>query len=185
MKKLVISTLLALATIVSFAQSSVFRPRIEIAEVESEVGGVVDTALEVFYMNDESPRMYYLSLGHLGFGNDIVQVDIDPLTELFIPLGNTVSEALAKLEEIKALYNNMDRLEKTELTGCFSILYPDPEKTVTVTVTRRQLLSSKLLEFSVPIEGSDTVLRARHISKSDFSQIVGSVKFYKKLHPKQ
>lgn len=184
MKKFVITALLALAATAAFAQNSALRPRVEIAQVESEVGGIVETALEVFYMNDESPRMYYLSLGHLGFGNDIVQIDIDPLTELFIPLGSTVGEAVGKLEEIKALYN-MENLETTELEGYFSILYPDTSNPVTVTVTRRQLLASKLLEFSVPAKGSEVLLRARHISRSDFSQIVGGVKFYKKLHPKQ
>ena len=177
--------MLALACVcaMGLAQNgSILRPRMEIAEVETEVGEMVDTQLEVFYMDDETPRMYYLSLGNLGIGTDIVQIDFDPAFELFIPLGGTLEEAIAKMEEIKGYYAR-PRLSTAELTGCFSFAYPTGDP-VTVTVTRRQLVFTKLLEFSLPT-GSEGIVRATHISKSDFSSLLSSVKFYKKIHPSE
>ena len=99
MKRFLATLLLASAAAVAFAQNSLIRPRMEIAE--SEENGI---SLEVFYMDDESPRVYYLSLGHLGVGSDIVQIQFDPLYELFIPLGNTLEESIGKMEEIKEYY---------------------------------------------------------------------------------
>lgn len=58
--------------------------------------------LEVFRMEDNGT--YYLSLGHLGIGNDIIQVQVDPLSELFIPLGGTLAEASETLNQMKDLY---------------------------------------------------------------------------------
>ncbi len=60
-------------TVLSFGQNnSILRPRIELVEVETEIDEAFTTELEVFYMNDENPRMYYLSLGHIGVGTDII-----------------------------------------------------------------------------------------------------------------
>jgi hypothetical protein len=70
-----------------------------------------------------------------------------------------------------------------ELTGCFAALYPN-ENIVTVTATRRQVLSSKLVEFSLPT-GDERFVRATYISKSDFGSLLGTLKIYKKLHPKE
>lgn len=167
----------------AFAQnSSLVRPRMEVAAIESGNGDDVTTRLEVFYMDDDSPRMYYLSLGNLGIGTDIIQVDFDPAFELFIPLGNTLEEAIASMEEIRDYYA-LPKLSTVEITGNFAFVYPN-DKPVTVTVTRRQNLLTKLLEFSIPAGGED-VVRATYVSKMDFNSILSSVKLYKKLHPNQ
>ena len=98
MKKTILLIVLAFIGIGAFAQkSSLLRQRMEIVELESETSNV---NLQVFYMNDENPRVYYLSLGNLGVGIDLVQIDFDPVFELFIPLGGTLEEAIAKMEEI-------------------------------------------------------------------------------------
>lgn len=181
MKKLVLAAVLAVITVVASAQGSkVLRPRVEIAEVSAEDDTKVE--MEVFYMNDENPRTYWLSLGHLGIGSDIVQMDIDPVYELFIPLGHTLDEAIVTLEQMKEFYK-MEDLETTSVEGCFEIMYPTDE-TVTVTVTFRKYLLSKLLEFSLPTAG-DGVVRATYVGKSKFRSIVNGVKFYKKLHPSE
>ena len=183
MKRIITMIALMCVTALAFAQNkSVLRPRMEIAEVETEVADMVDMQMEVFYMDDETPRMYYLSLGNLGIGTDIVQLDFDPAFELFIPLGGTLEEAIARKEEIKGYYA-LTKLCTAEITGNFAFAYPD-DKPVTVTVTRRQLLLTKLLEFSIPT-GSEGFVRATHISKSDFSSLLSSVKFYRKLHPNE
>lgn len=183
MKRIIATLGLACLTAFAFAQNaSILRPRIEIAETETEIAEAIETSLEVFYMDDESPRMYYLSLGNLGVGTDIVQLNFDPVFELFVPLGGTLEEAIAKMEEIKDFYNQ-PRLSTTELTGCFALAYPNDEA-VTITVTRRQLAFTKLLEFSLPT-GSEGIVRATHISRSDFNSLLSSLKFYKKLHPNE
>lgn len=184
MKKFVIALALVCVTIGAFAQKKVVRPRMEIVQSEEEaINGLVSTSLEVFYMGDEDPRTYYLSVGHLGIGGDIVQIEVNPLFELFIPLGNTLEEAIAKMEEIKAFFKQ-PKLSTMELTGSYALAYPTDEL-VTITLTRRQAIASKLVEFSIPAPGSDTVVQATYVSKGEFGGLTSSLKFYKKLHPKE
>lgn len=184
MKRLITTIALVSIAILAFAQKpSVIRPRIEVAEVEADVDGAFSSSLEVFYMNDENPRTYYLSLGNLGIGGDIIQVDFDPLYELFIPLGGTLEEAISKMEEIRDLYKQ-PKLTESEIEGCFSIAYPSKDL-VSVKVTRRQLLTSKILEFSLPVKGSESLVRATHISKGDFGGLLTTLKVFRKLHPKE
>lgn len=178
MKKVITTLVATLICVIAFAQnSSLLRPRMEIAQVESEDH---DTMMEVFYMNDESPRTYYLSLGHLGVGTDLLQVNIDPVYEAFIPLGANIEQTIAKLQEIKEMYK-LPRLDSTEITGYFSALYPGGEPMV-FTVTSRRFIFSRFLEFSIPVENEDLV-RATNIYRSDFNSLLTSVKIYKAIHP--
>lgn len=183
MKRVFAILVLISVSIFAFAQKSdipsqIFRNRVEIAESSDEN----TTPISVFYMYDESPRMYYLSVGDLGVGTDLLQVNFDPVYELFIPLGGTIEEAVAKLNEIKALYK-MPRRESVEMQANFAPLYPNGEL-ITVTVTSRQILLGKALEFSIPT-GSEGVVRATHIYRSDLFGLVTALKIYKKLHPRE
>ena len=183
MKKFLVALAFASVAILSFGQNkSIIRPRMEIVKTETEVNGTFNTELEVFYMNDENPRMYYASLGNLGIGGNIVQLEFEPIFELFIPLGGTLEEAVAKLEEIKGFFK-MPKKSSTELSGHFSVAYPTGDP-VTVTVTRRQGIS-KLLEFSIPVSGSENLIRATYLSKSDIGGLLTSLKIYRKMHPKK
>lgn len=180
MKRIITAIVLAFIAFSAYAQnSSVLRQRIEIAECSSEENNI---EMEVFYMNDENPRTYYLSLGGLGVGTDIIQIGFDPIYEVFIPLGGNLDEAIAKMKEIKELYT-LPRKASVEMTGCFAALYPN-DNIVTYTVTSRRLLSSKILEFSLPT-GTEGIVRATHIYKADFSSLLVGLKLYKKLHPKE
>lgn len=152
--------------------------RIELAVVETEMGGIETAQLEVFKMNDTGT--YWLSVGHLGVGTDLVQLQFDPVYELFIPLGNSLEEALAKMKELKAFYKQ-PRLSTMEVQGCLAALYPT-EDFETVTITSRRLLATKILSFS--LEREDFV-RATYINKSDFGSLLFSLKAYKALHPKE
>ena len=152
--------------------------RIELAVVETEMGGIETAQLEVFKMNDTGT--YWLSVGHLGIGSDLVQLEFDPVFELFIPLGNSLEEALAKMKDLQAFYKQ-PRLSTMEVQGCLSALYPG-ENLETVTVTARRLLTSNILSFSLQ---RDDFVRATYISKSDFGSLVFSLKAYKTLHPKE
>ena len=51
-------------------------------------------------------------------------------------------------------------------------------------VTRRQFIT-KVMEFSLPTTADVTLVRATHIGKNDFGSLLGSLKLYKKLHPKE
>lgn len=180
MKRLIVIAALLSMTVLSFAQKLdiSMRPRMEIAEVENEK---TNEEFEVFYMNDENPRVYYLSVGHLGVGNDIVQLQFDPIYELFIPLGENLSDAIAKMEEMKKWYKNMD-MEPVEIQGCLSAAYPTDEM-ITVTVRPRKFMLSNMLQFSIPTAGGD-LIRAAYLTKGEFSGLLTGLKIHKKLHPK-
>ena len=152
--------------------------RLELAVVETEIGEHQTAQLEVFKMNDAGT--YWLSVGHLGIGSDLVQLEFDPVFELFIPLGNSLEEALAKMKELQAFYKE-PRLATMEVQGCLAALYPG-EELETVTITSRRLLASKILSFSLQ---RDDFVRATYINKSDFGSLVFSLKAYKALHPKE
>ena len=152
--------------------------RLELAVVETQIGGYETAQLEVFKMNDAGT--YWLSVGHLGIGSDLVQLQFDPVYELFIPLGNSLEEALAKMKELQAFYKQ-PRLSTMEVQGCLSALYPG-EVFEPVTITSRRLLATKILSFSLQ---RDDFVRATYISKADFGSLVFSLKAYKTLHPKE
>ena len=152
--------------------------RMELATVETEVGGYETAQMEVFEMRDSGT--YWLSVGHLGIGTDLVQLDFDPVFELFIPLGNSLEEALAKMKEFQAFYK-APRLSTMEVQGCLAAIYPS-DNFETVTITSRRLLGAKILSFSVQ---RDDFVRATYITKSDFNSLVFTLKAYKALHPKE
>ena len=152
--------------------------RLELATVETEIGGYETAQLEVFKMNDAGT--YWLSVGHLGIGSDLVQLKFDPVFELFIPLGNSLEEALSMMKELQAFYKE-PRLSTMEVQGCLAAMYPG-EDFEPVTITSRRLLGTKILSFSVQRED---FVRATYISKSDFGSLVFIIKAYKTIHPKE
>jgi len=172
---------LLLAAMPAMASAQVLQKaaqRLELATVETEIGGHETAELEVFKMNDAGT--YWLSVGHLGIGSDLVQLKFDPVFELFIPLGNTLEEALEKMKEIQAFYKK-PRLSTMEVEGCLAAMYPG-ENFEPVTITSRRLLGSKILSFSV---NREDFVRATYISKADFGSLVFSLKAYKTLHPNE
>ena len=174
-------TILLLAAMPALASAQVLQKasqRLELATVETELAGYETAELEVFKMNDTGT--YWLSVGHLGIGVDLVQLKFDPVFELFIPLGNSLEEAIAKMKELKAFYKQ-PRLSTMEVQGCLAAMYPS-ENFEPVTITSRRLLGAKILSFSVQ---RDDFVRATYISKSDFGSLLFSLKAYKKLHPKE
>lgn len=179
MKRIIITLALVCTAFLAIGQNKVLRNRMEIAQVNNESDSHV---LEIFYMADENPRTYYLSVGNLGIGGHVVNIDMDPIFELFIPLGNTLDEAIAKMEELKAFYKK-PKLSTMTIPGNFAAIYPTDD-IITVDVTRRQFIFSKVLEFSIPTPGSETVVRNTHVTKSDFNGLLTGLKIHKKLHPK-
>lgn len=182
-KKTLAVLLLAVVPVLTYAQDlKKLSQRLEIAQVTAgDEDSASSETIEVFKMRgDDGVNRYYLSVGHLGFGDEIVQVQIDPLFELFIPLGDTLAEALDKLKELQALYKR-PRGSSIEVSGSLAFGVPS-EKFEPVKVTYRKLLLSRMLDFSVEREG---YIRSAYVRKTDFGSLVNSVKFYRKLHPKE
>ena len=104
----------------------------------------------------------------------------DPISELFIPLGDTVAEALESLQQIQALFKQQPGAS-LETTGCLAIGFPNGNREP-VRVKYMKPVLSKILEFSVQREG---YMRAAHMQKGEFDTLVRGVKFYQRLHPKE
>lgn len=178
MKRLIsILILLALST-AAFAQGSILKQTLEIAEVEINDGAV---SLSVFDMPEEDQHQYYLCVGTLGIGDDFIQLNIDPVFQLFIPLGGSLIEAQAKLEEFKAIVKQPAGTE-LETIGTLALANPSTGELEPVFVTSRRFLTQKIIEFSIRRYG---YVRATHVPKVDFSSLITSVKLYRKLHPKE
>ena len=101
MKKVILILAVLLCTAPCFAQFSSIPQRLELVEVEINEG---ETVLEVFNSPVEGQNHYYLSVGHLGVGDEVIQVQVDPLFELFIPLGDTLAEVMERLQALQDLF---------------------------------------------------------------------------------
>ena len=180
MKKIFITLLIAMMPLMASAQVlEKAANRLELCTVETEYGeNSLSGEIEVFQMKDTGE--YWLSVGHLGIGGDIIQLNFDPVYELFIPLGSTMEEAIETMTDLKAFFKT-PRLTTKQVKGCLAAMYPN-DNMETVTLTSRRLLGSKIVEFSVR---RDDLIRANYINKSNFGSLLNGVKFYKKLHPNQ
>ena len=175
--KILVTLLVAVMPVMASAQVlQKAAARQEIITLNEDSEGINASTYEVFQMTDSGT--YWLSVGNLGIGSDLVQLTFDPLYELFIPLGDTIDEAIETMMELKAFYNK-PRLSTMEVQGCLAAGYPT-DNLETVTVTSRRLMG-KILSFSVK---RDDFVRATFIKKSEFGALTNGLKFHKKLHPK-
>ena len=148
----------------------------EIAEVEDSNG---DNVMDVFAHNKDGKTQFYLNVGNLGIGDDVVQLLFDPVFKLYIPLGETFTEAMESLTEMQKLFKAAPGTV-TEYMGNFAPLAPT-EKLETVKVTTRKGLFTRNLEFALEREG---YIRATSVSKSDFGNLMTNLKLNKKLYTK-
>lgn len=155
----------------SYAQHSRFPQRLELVESDE---------YEVFNMPLDSLNRYWLSVGRPGMGNETVQFYVDPMTELFIPLGATLSEAVATLEYMKQ-FAKEPRGTSYKTEGSLAVGFPKDEL-LPVAVTARRMLFTRQLEFTVEREG---YLRSAYIDRSNLSSLLSGLKLYRKLHPKE
>ena len=61
--------------------------------------------------------------GRLTYGDQIVQVRIDPISELFIPLGNTLEESANTLAKFQDIFKS-DPGTSLEIEGCVRVGFP-------------------------------------------------------------
>lgn len=177
-RKSFIVLLLAGMPFMAHAQGTLLKPVLEIAEVEINDG---DVTLTVFDMPEGDVHQYYLCVGTLGIGDDFVQLQIDPLNQLFLPLGNTLEEAQSKLESFKDVAS-LPAGKGFETEGVLAVGNPSMGEVEPVSVTSRRFLFQRIIEFSVQRNG---YVRATHIGRGELGSIVSSVKFYRKIHPKE
>ena len=177
MKKALCILFLSVWSVAAFAQESVRVPqRMELAAVDVNDG---ESMLQVFsLMKEEGENGYYLSVGHLGVGDEVIQIQFDPLFELFIPLGGTLAEAMDTLARMQALFKS-GAGSFIELQGCLALALPTDEYE-TVKITYRRPLLTRMLVFGVERDG---LLRATHVTKSDFGSLMSALKFYRMVHP--
>lgn len=178
MKKVICFVTVLFLTVAAFAQGSILKQTLEIAEVEVNDGQV---SISVFNMPEEGQNHYYLCVGTLGIGDDFIQLQIDPLYQLFIPLGDTLEEAQARLEEMKALAKEPSGTE-IETVGCLALGNPSTGTPEPVYMTSRRFLTQKLVEFSVKRNG---FIRATHIGRTELASLLTGVKLYRKIHKKE
>ena len=179
MMKRIATTLLVLVwTVVAFAQGSVLKQTLEIAEVEINDGEV---SLSVFDMPELEKHQYFLCVGTLGIGDDFVQLQFDPVFQLFLPLGETLEEAQAKLEEFKDIAKEPSGTE-IETVGTLALANPSTGDLEPVYLTSRRFLFQRIIEFSVKRTG---YVRATHIGRSDLGSLITGVKLYRKIHPNE
>ena len=177
MKKILSIIAVLVWTVAAFAQEPRLHQRLELVEIDVDEG---DTQLEVFSVPDDGQNHYFLSVGNLGIGDAIFQVQFDPLFELFLPLGDTLSDAMDALAQLQDLFKESPGTG-LELQGCLAVGVPK-EDLEPVKVTYRKVLLSRMLEFAVERDG---YLRATHIPRSAFNSLVSSLKLYRRIHPNE
>ena len=178
MKRLFVLLFVMAWSLAAYAQGSVLKQTLEIAEVEINDGEV---SLSVFDMPEEGVHQYFLCVGTLGIGDDFIQVQIDPVFQLFLPLGGTLEEAQAKLESFKEIANEPSGTEM-ETVGTLALANPSTGDIEPVYVASRRFIFQRLVEFSVKRNG---YVRATHIGRSDLGTLITGVKIYRKIHPNE
>lgn len=157
------------------AQNASLPMILDIASVEND-----GREIEVVNIPQDDVNHYYLHVGTMGIGNSIISVDIDPVDRLYVPLGENLTDAISKMEELQALYKQPKGTSML-VQASFGPLFPS-ETLQTVKVTRFQPLLTNYLEFMISQEDYD---RVTHVSRANFNSLLTSVKIYGKIHPKE
>lgn len=176
MKRIFTLVTLLLVTIGVFAQQKKLPMILDVAEIEENDV----TVLSVFNMPDDEGNHFYLCVGTLGIGDEVVQLQFDPLFQLFLPIGSSIEESLETLETIKAVLSE-PKGTSIQMEGCLAAAFPN-DNLETVTITRPNLVLGRKLMFSLERDG---YIRATHVSKMNLSSIISSVKFYHRIHPNE
>lgn len=182
MKYLKQSILILLLVILPFGVSaqkknSIFSDRNVLVEVGPDDESI---SLTVFSLPKDGETRYYLSIGPVGIGNKIIQVYVDPISELFIPLGSSLDESMKTLETIYDFFK-MPKGSENTILGCLTPIQPKDDTEVFRVVSGKRLFS-RYVVFSIQ---RDEYLREAQISKSEFRNLMGSMKIYRKIHPKE
>ena len=171
--------LLAVAPVFSFAQENpLLKPTYEIVELDVNDS---DVHYSIFDMPEGDVHNYFLNLGTLGIGDAFVQLHLDPLSHLFVFLGNTLAEAQVAMDDLKAFAKQPHGTTR-EMVGTLSVGNPLTGTPEPLYLTVRKGLVSRNVEFSIHRESA---VRSTWVAKSDLGSLATSLKIYRKLHKKQ
>lgn len=158
-----------------FAQTGKLPTVIEIVSVENEN---TDETVAVVNIPIEGVDHYWLHVGNMGIGGKVFQINLDPVDQLYIPLGDNVTDAIASMEELKTLFKEPKGTMR-EIQGSFKPFFPG-EKLETVQAIKHKPLLTNQLQFVIEREGH---LRVAYISKSDFDSLLRGLKFHASIRP--
>ena len=171
--------LFAVAPIASYAQENpLLKPVYEIVEIDVSDS---DVHLTVFDMPEGDDHNYFLDLGTLGIGDAFLQLHLDPLSHLFIFLGNTLADAQVTLDDLKAFAKQPHGTTR-EMVGTLSVGNPLTGTPEPLYLTVRKGLFSRNVEFCIH---RNSAVRSTWVAKSDLGSVATSLKIYRKLHKKQ
>ena len=159
------------------AQTSKLPTVIDIVSVEDENTG---DSVEIVNIPVEGVNYYWLHLGEMGIGNRTVQINLDPVYQLYIPLGENITGAVATMEELKTLFKEPNGTTR-EIQGSFKPFFPG-ENLETVKAIKYKPLLTNQIQFVIERDG---YLRVTYISKSDFNSLLRGLKLHGKLHPSE
>ena len=160
-----------------FAQTSEIPIVKEIVSITNDNTG---QTVDVVNIPIDGVNRYFLHVGNMGIGDKVVQIELDPVYRLYIPLGNNITDAVAAMEDLKTLYKEPKGTMR-EIQGCFQPFFPT-EETETVQVYKFKLLLENKLQFVIERDGYS---RVAYLAKSDFNALLSGLKFHGKLHPSE
>ncbi|MBR1575075.1 MAG: hypothetical protein IJ654_01360 [Bacteroidales bacterium] len=160
-----------------FAQTSRLPDIREITSVENENTG---ETVAVVNIPVDSISHYWLHLGNMGIGNKTVQINLDPVYNLYIPLGGSVAEAVATMEELKTLLKE-PKGTRRDIQGSFKPFFPS-EQLETIQVYKFKLIVENKLQFVLERDGYE---RVAYLAQSEFNSLLRGLKLYGKIHPSQ
>lgn len=175
MKKFLIILVSVVSSLGLFAQNSSLPTVLEIVSVDNN-GEVT----EIVNIPRDGVNIYYLHVGTMGIGNSIISINIDPVDHLFVPLGNNLTDAIAMMEELKALYKE-PKGTTIEIEASFGPFFPS-ETLQMINVSRYQPLLTNFLAFTLEKDG---VSRVAHVRKGDFNSLLSGIKLHGKIHPNE
>lgn len=170
-----IDILISLCAAGLLAQTSKLPTVIDIVSVEDENTG---DSVEIVNIPVEGVNYYWLHLGEMGIGNRTVQINLDPVYQFYIPLGENITGAVATMEELKTLFKEPNGTTR-EIQGSFKPSFPG-ENLETVKAIKYKPLLTNQIQFVIERDG---YLRVTYISKSDFNSLLRGLKLHGKLHP--
>ena len=177
MKKAIILFVALFCAAGLLAQTSKLPTVIDIVSVEDENTG---DSVEIVNIPVEGVNYYWLHFGEMGIGNRTVQINLDPVYQLYIPLGENITGAVATMEELKTLFKEPNGTTR-EIQGSFKPFFPG-ENLETVKAIKYKPLLTNQIQFVIERDG---YLRLTYISKSDFNSLLRGLKLHGKLHPSE
>lgn len=174
MKKLISLFVAIICAASLFGQTTKLPVVLDVVTIENENTG---ETVDIVNIPIDGVNRYYLHVGNMGIGNKVVQVNLDPIYRLYIPLGNNITEAIKAMEDLKTLFKE-DKGATREIKGSFEPFFPT-EDLLTVQVSKFKFLVENKLQFVIECDGFS---RVAYMAKSDFNSLLRGLKLYGKIH---